>query len=421
MPDLLTRPLLRRDEPGWGTRVPWLAALLATAWTLAAGFAMCVLPAMAWWIGDGASASMTDPLRFGSWVWLVSHRVDVSVDAVSYDIAPLALTILIMLLMYRSARWAAHAAGVSTRRGAAAVALPSVAAYTVAGGGLAVLATSGGVSAGIIEAAGICGVWAVLAVGAGVAVESGLLHSQIHRARREVRVALRAGLIATAGLLAWGAVLVLVSVVVNVDRVGELAGTVAADGIGTVLLTMASLAYLPNAVAWSTAFALGPGFAIGTGTVVAPTGVQLGLVPALPLLGGVPESVTSIAWLVVGGPLAVGALAGYLIHRELREESSPSAIAITGLGAGAVAMVLMALASSMSAGSAGDGRLAVIGPVSGEVGLAVLLVIGLMATGTTVLLGAIAKIRAAETGENSEPEQQPVGIGAAGDTLESTE
>src|ERR687897_3336632 len=37
--DLLARPLLRRDEPAWGSRVPWLAGGLAAAWALVAGVA----------------------------------------------------------------------------------------------------------------------------------------------------------------------------------------------------------------------------------------------------------------------------------------------------------------------------------------------------------------------------------------------
>jgi hypothetical protein len=394
VPDLLTRPLLRRDDPAWGTRMPWLAAVLGAMWTLVAGFAMCVLPAMAWWIGDGASAPMIDPLRFGSWVWLVSHRVDVLVDGAIYDIAPLGLTILIVLLMYRSARWASHSAGVSTRRGAVAVVAPAVATYAIAGGALAMLGTSGGVSVEIIEAAGLCGVWALAATAAGVGIEAGLFRSEADRAPRELVVALRAGALATAGLLAWGGVLVVVSVAANAGRVAELASSVGAGGMGTGLLIVASLAYVPNAVAWAAAFSLGPGFAVGTDTAVAPTAVELGLVPALPLLAGLPASVTPVVWLVVAGPVVVGALTGYFVHRELRGDASPARIAATGFGAGGVAMVLMALASSLSSGSAGDGRMTVIGPESGEVALASLLVIGAMAAGATFLLSVIARTRA---------------------------
>jgi hypothetical protein len=271
--------------------------------------------------------------------------------------------------------------------------------YAVAGGAFATLGTAGGVSVEMIEAVGLCGVWALAAATAGVGVEAGLFRSKADRAPRELVVALRGGALAAAGLLAWGAVLVVATLVANAGRVAELASSVGAGGIGTGLLIVASLAYLPNTVAWAAAFSLGPGFAIGTDTAVAPAAVELGLVPALPLLAGLPESVTSVVWLVVAGPIVVGALTGYFVHRELRDDASPARIAATGFGAGGVAMVLMALASSLSSGSAGDGRMAVIGPESGEVALASLLVIGAMAAGATFLLSVIAKTRAVPADE----------------------
>src|SRR5690606_28151544 len=108
--DLLTRPLLRRDEPAWGSRVPWLAASVAAGWALIAGFAMSVLPGVAVWLSEGASQPLSDPPRCGARVWLAAHRIGLDVDGAGFTIAPLGLTIAFVLLLHRSARGAAHSA-----------------------------------------------------------------------------------------------------------------------------------------------------------------------------------------------------------------------------------------------------------------------------------------------------------------------
>ena len=45
----------------------------------------------------------------------------------------------------------------------------------------------------------------------------------------------------------------------------------------------------PNAIVWAISFTLGPGFAFGAGTMVAPTGAALGQLPAFPLLAALPQ------------------------------------------------------------------------------------------------------------------------------------
>jgi len=60
---------------------------------------------------------------------------------------------------------------------------------------------------------------------------------------------------------------------------------------GAALLLLAQLAYVPNAIVWAIAYTLGPGFAFGTGTVVAPTGSALGAVPLFPMLAAIPSDV----------------------------------------------------------------------------------------------------------------------------------
>lgn len=394
MAEVLTRPLLRREEPAWGSRVPWLAALLGSVWTLAAGFAICVLPAMAWWIGDVSNGSIADPLRFGSWTWLVAHRAAVETSGSAFTLPPLGITILIGLLMYHSARWSAHAAGVSSNRGAAAVIIPSVAAYATGGGIIAMMSASGATSVSIFDAVLSPGLWALVVTSLAVVHEADLIDPLLQRLPQEVRAALNGGAAAVAALVAVGAVLVAIAVAAGAGQIGAVAEALDGGGLGSTVLLLGCVAFAPNAVVWGAAFALGPGFAMGSDTAVAPTGIDLGLVPALPLLGALPTSVSSVAWVVVAGPMIAGALAGLVVHRRLGENMTVPPVAVAAGGSGAVAMIGMAMAAMLSGGSAGDGRMAIVGPIPGQVALTTLLLIGVPAAGTAVLLRTMLGARA---------------------------
>ncbi|WP_116951574.1 cell division protein PerM [Jiangella endophytica] len=381
MADLLTRPLLRRDEPAWGSRVPWLAAIVATAWALLAGFALCVLPGVAVWIAEGAVGPLGDPLRFASRVWLTAHRAGLEVGDGSFTLAPLGLTLLFVLLLHRSARWAAHSAGVATTRGAVAVVVPAVVTYVVGAAIIAGFSTTPGVAGDPIEAVLWAALWSAAAVTAGVAHESGLLADWWWRVPPLMRAALAGAGVAVAGLVGVGAVLMGVSLVAHTGRIGDLATALDAGPLGATLLIVGSALLVPNLVVWSAAFALGPGFAVGTATSVAPDGVTLGLVPAVPVLGALPSELPgSLTWLVVAGPVLAGLLAGLLVHRRLGPVPVPgddedtgvrlgSALGVT-VGAAAIAGIAMAVLALLSGGSAGAERLSVLGPVPWEVAAA---------------------------------------------------
>ena len=106
------------------------------------------------------------------------------------------------------------------------------------------------------------------------------------------------------------------------------------------------------------AYIVGPGFAVGTGTLVAPTGVQLGTVPSLPILGALPEAGPTPAWVmvVIAVPFMAGAVAGILVVRispSPSYEGAPLWGFVCGLATGAAAGLLAAL----SGGSLGGARL----------------------------------------------------------------
>lgn len=82
--------------------------------------------------------------------------------------------------------------------------------------------------------------------------------------------------------------------------------------LGGILLFIVNLLYLPNAVVATFAYLVGPGFAIGAHTLVAPLTHRILEIPALPLLGALP---TGRHPLVLLSAIAVGT-GGVVLYRR---------------------------------------------------------------------------------------------------------
>ncbi|SJN41531.1 DUF6350 family protein [Mycetocola reblochoni] len=151
--------------------------------------------------------------------------------------------------------------------------------------------------------------------------------------------------------------------------------------VGGIIVTLVHLAYLPTLLVWSASWLLGPGFALGTGTLVAPIATQLGPLPAVPVLGAVPQWNAPLGLLVVILPVAAGALAAALARRRASAEDAtavapvPVRVAVVVTSAALSALVVLIVAA-LAAGSIGPGVLADVGPapwaVAGCAALAVL-------------------------------------------------
>jgi hypothetical protein len=95
---------------------------------------------------------------------------------------------------------------------------------------------------------------------------------------------------------------------VNISMVKNLT-TVLQPGIfGGFLLLLLNILYIPNAVVSTLAYFSGVGFAVGSGTLVSPTSFRLNKIPAMPLLGALPENKSLIALIGVLVIVAAGAL-----------------------------------------------------------------------------------------------------------------
>jgi hypothetical protein len=82
--------------------------------------------------------------------------------------------------------------------------------------------------------------------------------------------------------------------------------------LGGFVVTAAQIAFVPVAVVWMVAWFAGPGFAIGADAVISPFVTTVGAVPAIPLLGIIPESTVVGGWVtVIPGLIALIAAARF--------------------------------------------------------------------------------------------------------------
>ncbi|MCT9818895.1 DUF6350 family protein [Microbacterium sp. W1N] len=202
------------------------------------------------------------------------------------------------------------------------------------------------------------------------------LHDRADRTevwRGTVDAAARGLAAAVVGAIGLGAAVLAVALAVGGGDVVALFEAAHVDVVGAITVALAQIAYLPTLVVWGLAYAAGPGFLLGEGATVSAAGTDLGVLPAIPVLGIVPEAPSHWLLLLAVAVVGIGALAGWIARARLVRDGAdavPARLAILAalaVGSGLAAAVLAVVAS----GSIGPGRLAVVGPQAGPLALAV--------------------------------------------------
>ncbi|MCD0453164.1 DUF6350 family protein [Actinocorallia sp. API 0066] len=371
-----------------------VTGMVAAAWSVALGLVVLTTVTLAGWataphdtgIGDG----LPGVFRFAVNFWLVAHHAGFDAEVGRVGLLPLGLTLLPAALLYRSGGWIIRAAESRYRQriGVLQVALLLAAPYATFAVALALIARMPNLQPSPWQAFIAAFTLAVLAGGLGAAraisasrgrVRSGvgaLLRLLPDRPRSVVTGVLGA----LAVLVAAGAILVGASLAVNHREAADLYTMLAPGRPGGALLLLVELLYLPNAVIWGVSFAVGPGFAVGAGTSVSPTGVFLGALPTFPPLAALPEPgpapVVSLVALLA--PFVAGIVGGALTVRSFPStvyEAAP----LWGFLSGALTGAVMTGLAALSGGPLGDGRMATMGPSAWRVGLLTALEVGLAA------------------------------------------
>lgn len=178
--------------------------------------------------------------------------------------------------------------------------------------------------------------------------------------------AFKAGTAIVLGLLAISAVMISMSLALNWIAVTRLYEGLKVSFIGAVVITLAQLVMMPNIVVYGGSWLTGVGFSIGTGSMVSPLGTQLGPIPALPILGGLPIGTNFGGLWVVIAPILLALFATVAVKNHTKELrfnfATPLSAALSlGVGIGAVAALEMALLAWLTSGSLGPGRLSSVG------------------------------------------------------------
>ncbi|GIG39098.1 cell division protein PerM [Cellulomonas phragmiteti] len=349
----------------------WAIGVLTAVQAAALSLLTLAVPAIAVFVATSADPANADvgwtrAVVVATNLWLLAHGVPAGLGGVVVSVVPLGLTVLALFTCYASARRSGHA----TRSGA----LASIGGYAGVTGLVALVVGAG--AAGVLRA--LVGGLLVggLGIGAGLlrrpeAPPWGRVVAPLgDRLPAPVAVGVRAGVLAAAGLVALAALLTTLWVLAGRATVVDVARGLSLDAVGGIVLALAELAFVPNLVVWALAWIAGPGFAVGAGTRFAPSEVVGGPMPALPLLGALPDAhggaVLLAPLLVVG----VGVLAGLAVHRWL-EPVRPRDVAVAVGVAALVAGILAALLVAVAGGAAGPGRMAQVGAHPWWVGLVV--------------------------------------------------
>jgi len=320
------------------------------------------------WNGDGGSAP--GAMRVGLHLWLSGHHVPVTLGGLPMTVAPLGITIAIVATLVAAGGWVARHALIMNWLDAAKATAGLGGVY---GAGLvltAVLSEGAGAHANPALALVAGFVVAALAGGLGILRRTPQLLGELRMlVPKPVRAGAVGALVATGVIVAGGLVLTVVSLVLHRHRLDALFGLYPGGWFSTVVLALVCVALLPNAAVFGAAYLLGPGFAIGTQTLVSPMVVELGKVPALPLLAALPSPgqppVTmafAYAVSVVAGALGLAAALRYAVrHDDDWRAVSIDRAALRGVLTGLVAAVLTTGLILLAGGAWGDGRLSLIG------------------------------------------------------------
>ncbi|MDL4776173.1 cell division protein PerM [Actinomadura xylanilytica] len=396
-PRVTAEPPEAGEDPRSGPPRPlYVAGLVGALWCVGIGLAVLTTITLIGWIAaprTALGAGLPGVFRTVVNFWLVAHHAGFSSEHGRVGLLPLGLIVLPGALLYRSGAWMIRTVGMPSRPriGVVHVAVALAVPYALLAGLLALAATSSAIRPSTWEGLPACFLvaFAAGALGAARAVVAGTAGGR--RVRSGLGALLRllpdrqrslvvgvAG--ATGVLLASGAILVGGSLLGHMGAATDLYNTLAPGIVGGALLLLVELAFLPNAVIWGMAYAVGPGFSVGAGTSVSPTGVFLSAVPAFPPLAALPEPGPApvVSLLALAAPFVAGAVGGVLTIRAMPSpvyEGAP----LWGFVSGAMTGAVTALLTALSGGPLGSGGMATVGPSAWQVGLMATLEVGVSA------------------------------------------
>ena len=385
--------------------IPWFVlapvgalAVAAAGWLLMAG------PAALGWLTSPES-QLADALGLASRVLLLANGAVTTIGGQAVSIAPLGLTLALILLGVPVAGLAARAAidetddlrGLVLRVGGAYAGTYIVCITLIA---FFVPETSViRAFLGSVLIGGISGFWGVTrAVG----------YDPCERWPVRARSFPRGIGVAALICVGTGAALLSVVLILGRERIAAIADGLGGDGTAGILLIVIQLVWLPNLVIWAMAWALGAGVTLGEGTLLDMNGTSLGFLPSIPVLGAVPDPgpVPELAWLWLLGGVLAGVLATLVVTLNRSSERFYET-SMTGGIAGILTGVLLFVLAWFASGGLGTQRLAHVGVRLGGLAITAPCILGLVGLVTGFVVGLARREwptwrrNCAETGQDS--------------------
>lgn len=327
----------------------------ASGWVIVAGLAV-----VGWLAAE--PGTLISALKIGTQLWLLANGAGAIIGGAELTLVPLGVSLLLAFMISRAATMAArHAAG-EPWPVVARVSAAITGCYVLIVAAVSVLFGTGEQTVrGVVGALLISGIAALWGSSRGIDGELTMSWPVWSRAIPQAVAG------AQAVMVLAGSAALATSLILHFDRIKTLTTALDAGIGGGIALVAIQLAFVPNAVLWAASYTLGAGFTAGGGSVVAPRGTDLGMLPSIPLLGAMPAEgaggSSQLFWLA-GGVLA-GGLAAFLVMRARPTARFDETSLVGGL-AGAIAGLVFTGLAWFSRGGLGTGRLAELGPRLGE-------------------------------------------------------
>ena len=372
MVSLLARlPWLRHpDERAPRVQAGWLVPAATAAVTVGGVAVLTLAVVVVQTLDPTGGLPFSGSLALAARLWLLAQGGQIRLSSGSIVLAPLLVTAAIAWGLSRVGRLLGRADELRAGR----VLSISVAVHVVLTLAVSLLVSSPGARIGLPRTLLGALVLAGVAVGWGMGRDSGLLDAALDRLPSAVRPMLRGVLAGMLAALALCGFVVAVALGADTHGYAAVSGSLGGAGAGAVGLLGLGAILLPNAVAAALGLTAGPGFSVGTGTLISVHGISLSPVPALPLLAALPDTqaVPLLAFLSQVVPVVVGLVAGTTVGRWFTDpDGGPVVAGLAGIGTGVLMGVLSALFTWIGGGSLGNGALVTVGAPPLSTGLAV--------------------------------------------------
>lgn len=365
---------------------PVVMGILAAVTSLLVAMAVCIVPALAaQLVAERSSATALDAILVGLSFLVLGHGggliLDAGVVRGALTLTPLGTTLLFVAITSGRVRAMSRALALVDEAGT----LRHRALHD-AGTLLGVFAGAYGLGLGFISGVARSGDFrpvptSAIVSGLLVAVVGGLIGIlwALARPRRDGAVpgfpllgllprpfdaVVRSLGITLGALVAAGMVAITVLVLVGSPGVVHMSDELRPGIIGGLVLILLQLALLPSMGIWAMVVLCGGTVTLGTGTSFSLVGITTGVMPALPMLGALPEPGT-VPWpvrLLVLVPIAAVALGAVRLVRDTADLETRERWIAWGSFPIVLVLVVLILAG-LSGGSIGSGRLQHLGPL----------------------------------------------------------